>query len=82
VLALRAAGDYTVDWGDGVTTAVTSPWEVIPRHTTWFANNFYGPLERMSLANPGDSHWIQRIEGILVASRTSTILDPSPNRWT
>lgn len=80
VLALRASGNYTVDWGDGTTTAVSSPGEVIKPHTYWFANNFYGPLERMSLANPGDNHWIKRIEGTFVAYRNGTILDSSAYR--
>jgi len=80
VLALRASGNYTVDWGDGSTTAVSSPGEVIQPNTYWFANNFYGPLERMSLANPGDNHWIKRIEGSLVAYRNGVILDPSAYR--
>ena len=80
VLALRAAGNYTVDWGDGTSESVSSPGEVIEPHTYWFANNFYGPLERMSLANPGDNHWIQRIEGTFVAYRNGTILDPSAYR--
>jgi hypothetical protein len=80
VLALQAAGNYCVDWGDGTSEQISSPGEVIQPHTYWFANNFYGPLERMSLANPGDSHWIQRIEGTLVAYRNGTILDPSAYR--
>ncbi len=80
VLALRAAGNYTVDWGDGTSESVTSPGEVIEPRTYWFANNFYGPLERMSLANPGDNHWIQRIEGTFVAYRNGMTLDPSVYR--
>ena len=80
VLALRAAGNFLVDWGDGTSEQISSPGEVIQHHTYRFANNFYGPLERMSLANPGDSHWIQRIEGTLVAYRNGTILDPSVYR--
>lgn len=77
VVALRASGNYTVDWGDGTSTAVSSPGEVIHPQTQWFANNFYGPLERMSIANPGDVQWQQRIEGTLVVRQNGGLLDPS-----
>lgn len=77
VLALRAAGNYCVDWGDGTSEQISSPGEVIQRQTQWFANNFYGPLERMSLANPADVQWQQRIEGTLVVFQNGALLDPS-----
>jgi hypothetical protein len=77
VLALRAAGNYCVDWGDGTVVQVSSPGEVIHPQTQWFANNFYGPLERMSIANPGDVQWQQRIEGTLVVQQNGVLLDPS-----
>ncbi len=77
VLALRAAGNYRVDWGDGTSEQVSSPGGVIHPQTQWFANNFYGPLERMSIANPGDVQWQQRIEGTLVVRQNGELLDPA-----
>ncbi len=76
VLALRAAGNFFVDWGDGSSEQISSPGEVIHPQTQWFANNFYGPLERMSIANPGDVQWQQRIEGTLVVRQNGVLLDP------
>ena len=77
VLALRAAGNFCVDWGDGTSELISSPGEVIHPQTQWFANNFYGPLERMSIANPGDVQWQQRIEGTLVVQQNGELLDPA-----
>jgi len=76
VLALRAAGNFLVDWGDGTSEQISSPGEVIHPQTQWFSNNFYGPLERMSIANPGDVQWQQRIEGTLVVRQNGVLLDP------
>ncbi|MEB3319787.1 MAG: hypothetical protein VKI63_02465, partial [Cyanobium sp.] len=76
VLALRASGNYTVDWGDGTTTAVSSPGEVIQRQTTWFGNNFYGPLDRFVLAYLSEPRWIQRIEGTLKVYQNYVLLPP------
>ncbi len=76
VLALRAAASYTVDWGDGTSTAVASPGEVMQHQTTWFGNNFYGPLERFVLAYLSEPQWIRRIEGTLKVYQNSVLLPP------
>jgi len=65
VLAVRAAGNYTVNWGDGTIEQITSPGEQIRRHQEWFGNNFWGPLERFSICPLNDPRWINRLDGTL-----------------
>jgi hypothetical protein len=65
VVAVRAAGNYTVNWGDGTIEQITSPGEQIRRHQEWFGNNFWGRLERFSICPLNDPRWIHRIDGTL-----------------
>ena len=66
VLALRATGNYCVDWGDGTVELVSSPGQRILQYQQWFGNNFYGPLDRFLLVYDSDPHWNDRIEGSLI----------------
>jgi len=76
VLALQAAGNYCVDWGDGTSEQVSSPGQTIHRYQQWFGNNFYGPLDRFLLVYDSDPHWNDRIEGSLFIYLNDSLLSP------
>jgi len=53
---------------------------VTHQRTTWFANNFYGPLERVVLAYLFEPRWQQRVEGTLVVEQNHQQLPPEAYR--
>ncbi len=80
VLAVRAAGNYTVDWGDGTVEHVTSPAETIRRHQEWFGNSLYGPSDRFWITAASNTSWQQRIEGTFLVYCNGNRLSASEYR--
>ena len=80
VLAVRAAGNYTVDWGDGTVEHVNSPAQTIRRHQEWFGNSLYGPGDRFWITAAGNTSWQQRIEGTFLVYRNGNRLSASDYR--
>jgi len=80
VLAVRAAGNYTVDWGDGTVEHITSPAQTIRRHQEWFGNSLYGPGDRFWITAASNTSWQQRIEGTFLVYRNGNRLSASDYR--
>jgi surface protein len=80
VLAVRAAGNYTVDWGDGTVEHVSSPAQTIRRHQEWFGNSLYGPADRFWITAASNTSWQQRIEGTFLVYRNGNRLSASEYR--